>query len=67
MALARPFFMTEGEFAASQLGQQADDVRMAFPGVDALGQFVAPHSPEGIPACSAVGDPSGNWVWLYQG
>jgi DNA-binding transcriptional MerR regulator len=30
-------------------------------------EVVAPHSPEGMPRCSAVRDPSGNWVWLYQG
>lgn len=30
-------------------------------------EFVAPHDPEGMPRCSALGDPDGNWVWLYQG
>ncbi|MDQ6778138.1 MAG: VOC family protein [Actinomycetota bacterium] len=30
-------------------------------------ELVAPHNPTGMPRCSAVGDPSGNWVWLYQG
>lgn len=29
-------------------------------------QLVAPHNPEGMPRCSAVADPSGNCVWLYQ-
>ena len=29
-------------------------------------ELVAPKSPEGMPRCSAVRDPSGNWVWLYQ-
>ncbi|MEJ3657819.1 MerR family transcriptional regulator [Actinomycetes bacterium KLBMP 9759] len=30
-------------------------------------ELFAPHEPEGMPRCSAVRDPSGNWVWLYQG
>jgi predicted enzyme related to lactoylglutathione lyase len=30
-------------------------------------ELLAPRSPEGMPRCSAVGDPSGNWIWLYQG
>jgi DNA-binding transcriptional MerR regulator len=29
-------------------------------------EVVAPHDAEGMPRCSAVRDPSGNWVWLYQ-
>ena len=27
---------------------------------------VAPHDTEGMPRCSAIRDPSGNWIWLYQ-
>jgi DNA-binding transcriptional MerR regulator len=30
-------------------------------------EVVAPHDAEGMPRCSAVKDPSGNWIWLYQG
>ncbi len=30
-------------------------------------EAVAPHDGEGMPRCSAVRDPSGNWIWLYQG
>jgi DNA-binding transcriptional MerR regulator len=30
-------------------------------------ETVPPHTPEGMPRCSAVRDPSGNWIWLYQG
>lgn len=30
-------------------------------------EAVAVHNPEGMPRCSAVKDPSGNFVWLYQG
>jgi DNA-binding transcriptional MerR regulator len=29
-------------------------------------ETVAPHEAEGMPRCSAVRDPSGNWIWLYQ-
>jgi DNA-binding transcriptional MerR regulator len=29
-------------------------------------EVVAPHDSEGMPRCSAVRDPSGNWIWLYQ-
>ena len=29
-------------------------------------EVVAPHDAEGLPRCSAIRDPSGNWVWLYQ-
>jgi predicted enzyme related to lactoylglutathione lyase len=30
-------------------------------------EIMAPHDAEGMPRCSAVKDPSGNWIWLYQG
>jgi predicted enzyme related to lactoylglutathione lyase len=29
-------------------------------------EVVSPRSPEGMPRASAIRDPSGNWVWLYQ-
>ena len=29
-------------------------------------EAVAPHDAEGMPRSSAIRDPSGNWVWLYQ-
>ena len=29
-------------------------------------EVVQPHESEGMPRCSAVRDPSGNWIWLYQ-
>jgi len=29
-------------------------------------EVVAPHDTEGMPRCSAIRDPSGNWIWLYQ-
>ena len=30
-------------------------------------EIAKPHDAEGMPRCSAVKDPSGNWIWLYQG
>jgi predicted enzyme related to lactoylglutathione lyase len=30
-------------------------------------EMMAPHDAEGMPRSSAVKDPSGNWIWLYQG
>ncbi|MEV1249517.1 MerR family transcriptional regulator [Nonomuraea sp. NPDC049750] len=29
-------------------------------------EAVAPHDAEGMPRCSAIRDPSGNWIWLDQ-
>jgi DNA-binding transcriptional MerR regulator len=29
-------------------------------------ETVAPREAEGMPRCSAIRDPSGNWIWLYQ-
>lgn len=30
-------------------------------------EVVPPRDPQGMPRSSAVKDPSGNWIWLYQG
>jgi hypothetical protein len=30
-------------------------------------EMSAPHDAQGMPRCSAVKDPSGNWIWLYEG
>jgi predicted enzyme related to lactoylglutathione lyase len=30
-------------------------------------EMTAPHDAEGMPRCSAIKDPTGNWIWLYQG
>lgn len=30
-------------------------------------EVAPPRDLEGMPRCSAVKDPSGNWIWLYQG
>jgi len=30
-------------------------------------EMTAPHDAQGMPRCSAVTDPSKNWIWLYQG
>lgn len=30
-------------------------------------EVIKPQEPQGMPRTSAVKDPSGNWVWIYQG
>ncbi|GAB3764711.1 VOC family protein [Microlunatus parietis] len=30
-------------------------------------EVTCPHTPEGMPRCSAIKDAGGNWIWLYQG
>lgn len=30
-------------------------------------EVTQPRDAEGMPRASAVKDPSGNWIWLYQG
>jgi predicted enzyme related to lactoylglutathione lyase len=30
-------------------------------------EMTSPSDAQGMPRCSAVKDPSGNWIWLYQG
>lgn len=30
-------------------------------------EVVKPEEPQGMPRTSAVQDPSGNWIWIYQG
>jgi predicted enzyme related to lactoylglutathione lyase len=30
-------------------------------------EVIRPHDAQGMPRNSAVKDPSGNWIWLYQG
>lgn len=30
-------------------------------------EVTRPRDAEGMPRCSAIKDPSGNWIWLYQG
>jgi DNA-binding transcriptional MerR regulator len=53
----------------STFGLLADDLDVCHArAVDAgATEVVAPHEAEGMPRCSAVRDPSGNWIWLYQG
>ena len=52
--------------ASSTIGFVVDDVDRAHQrALDAGGrQLVAPHDPDDHVRCSAVADPSGNWVWL---
>jgi DNA-binding transcriptional MerR regulator len=51
------------------LGLLVEDLDAAHARAVAAGanELAAPHHPEGMPRCSAVRDPSGNWIWLYQG
>lgn len=53
----------------STVGLLVDDLDARHAAALAAGgvEAVPPHTPEGMPRCSAVRDPSGNWVWLYQG
>lgn len=30
-------------------------------------EVIGPEEPQGMPRTSAVKDPSGNWIWIYQG
>jgi DNA-binding transcriptional MerR regulator/catechol 2,3-dioxygenase-like lactoylglutathione lyase family enzyme len=50
-------------------GMQVDDLDQVHRRALDAGavETVAPVSPEGMPRCSAVRDPDGNWIWLYQG
>lgn len=53
----------------STLGLLVNDIDAAHVRAISAGgtELFPPHDPEGMPRCSAVGDPSGNWIWLYQG
>jgi DNA-binding transcriptional MerR regulator len=52
----------------STFGLLADDLDACHARAVGAGaaEAVAPHDAEGMPRCSAVRDPSGNWIWLYQ-
>lgn len=53
----------------STFGLLVEDLDAAHARALAAGatEVVARRSPEGMPTCSAVKDPSGNWIWLYEG
>ena len=53
----------------SNFGLLVEDLDVALSrAVDAGATPVVPiQDPEGMPRCCAVKDPSGNWIWLYQG
>lgn len=53
----------------STIGLLVDDLDARHAAALAAGgtEAVAPHSPQGMPRCSAIKDPRGNWIWLYQG
>ena len=52
----------------STFGFNVDDLDTCHARALAAGatEAVKPHEPGGMPRCSAVRDPSGNWIWLYQ-
>ena len=53
----------------STFGLLVDDLTAAHARALAAGgtELVAPRDAQGMPRNSAVKDPSGNWIWLYQG
>jgi DNA-binding transcriptional MerR regulator len=52
----------------STFGLLVDDLEVAHQRALDAGavEVVKPQDAEGMPRCSAVKDPSGNWIWLYQ-
>jgi DNA-binding transcriptional MerR regulator len=52
----------------STFGLLADDLDACHARAIGAGatEVAAPHDGDGMPRCSAVRDPSGNWIWLYQ-
>lgn len=54
---------------STTFGLLVDDVDARHAGALAAGgvEAVAPRDRQGMPRGSAVRDPSGNWIWLYQG
>ncbi len=53
---------------ATTFGLLVEDLAEAHKRALAAGavELVEPHGAEGMPRNSAVRDPSGNWIWLYQ-
>jgi DNA-binding transcriptional MerR regulator len=53
----------------STFGLLVDDLDARHARAVAAGasEVVAPHEAQGMPRNAAVRDPSGNWIWLYQG
>jgi DNA-binding transcriptional MerR regulator len=53
----------------STFGLLVDDLATTHARALAAGgtELVAPRDAQGMPRNSAVKDPSGNWIWLYQG
>ncbi len=67
--IARDDDVVDRPSGTSTLGLLVDELDAAHSRALTAGgtELVAPHNPEGMPRCSAVADPSGNCVWLYQG
>ena len=53
----------------SNFGLLVEDLDAALSRAESAGavKVVPIQDPEGMPRCCAVKDPSGNWIWLYQG
>jgi predicted enzyme related to lactoylglutathione lyase len=60
---------TDRPSGTTTFGLLVDDLDDAHARAVAAGgtEAVAPGNPQGMPRNSAVKDPSGNWIWLYQG
>ena len=66
------FLLDESDFdrpPGSTIGFLVPDLDMTHQSALAAGaaEAVAPADQEGMPRTSAVTDPDGNWIWLYQG
>jgi DNA-binding transcriptional MerR regulator len=53
----------------STIGLLVDDLDVTHVRALAAGgtEITKPHDAQGMPRNSAIKDPSGNWIWLYQG
>ena len=66
------FLLDESDFdrpPGSTIGFLVPDLDTTHRNALAAGaaEAVAPADQEGMPRASAVTDPDGNWIWLYQG
>ncbi|WP_052595982.1 MerR family transcriptional regulator [Luteipulveratus mongoliensis] len=59
---------TDAPRGPSTFGLMVDDLDDSHSRALSAGgrEAVPPRDPEGMPRSSAVTDPSGNWIWLYQ-
>lgn len=54
---------------STTFGLSVDDLDMTHANALTAGatELIAPRESQGMPRNSAVRDPSGNWIWIYQG